>query len=339
MRTKPILKVNKAGVYEIRWSEQNGKRWRSHRKSTGHTDYSEAVSSLFEFLNAGDEGHDADSRTVRQVYDHYLRYHSLPRGNDRTDGFVLRAPLGAFGDWPAKSLTDRDIEFYTRQRMSGKYGNREVKPATVRRELVALQAVLNYGCKKGLVHKDRFAFPKPADGAPRQLWIDEGMQDQIVAAMADAPLDVRLFFRLALTYGVRKGAILDLTFGPQIDFISGTIDFHVPGARVTRKRRPVVPMTANVRGDLELAFREKGRGQHVLNRNVADQYEKFMKKIGYGWVSAHCLKHSAITLMLRSGVSAGDVSRLTNTDLRTIYKVYRHYDREELLAIVSGRGI
>jgi integrase len=339
MRTKPILKVNKAGVYEIRWSEQNGKRWRSHRKSTGHTDYSEAVSSLFEFLNAGDEGHDADSRTVRQVYDHYLRYHSLPRGNDRTDQFVLRAPLGAFGDWPAKSLTDRDIEFYTRQRMSGKYGTREVKPATVRRELVALQAVLNYGCKKGLVHKDRFAFPKPADGAPRQLWIDEGMQEQIVAAMADAPLDVRLFFRLALTYGVRKGAILDLTFGPQIDFISGTIDFHVPGARVTRKRRPVVPMTANVRGDLELAFREKGRGRKVVERTAPDHYERIMKGLGYDWVTPHVLKHSAITLLLRAGVQPGDVSRLTATDLRTIYKVYRHHTVDELAKIAEARRV
>jgi integrase len=338
MRTQPILKPNKGGVYEIRWSEQHGKSWRSMRKSTGTNDYAAAVTKLSDFLSQK-EVPEGQNLTVRQVYDHYLRYHSLPRGNDRTDEFVLRAPLGAFGDWPAKSLTDRDIEFYTRQRMAGKYGNREVKPATVRRELVALQAVLNYGCRKGLVHRDRFAFPKPADGAPRQLWIDEGMQDQIVAAMTDAPLDVRLFFRLALTYGVRKGAILDLTFGPQIDFISGTIDFHVPGARVTRKLRPVVPMTANVRGDLEVAFREKGRGRKVVGHTAPDHYERIMKRLGYDWVTPHVLKHSAITLLLRAGVQPGDVSRLTATDLRTIYKVYRHHTVDELAKIAEARRV
>jgi hypothetical protein len=53
----------------------------------------------------------------------------------------------------------------------------------------------------------------------------------------------RLFERLALTYGARRGAIMDLMFGPQVNFIAGSIDFNVPGKRPSRKRRPTVPMT------------------------------------------------------------------------------------------------
>lgn len=336
MRTQPTLKKNRGGIYEIRWSEQQGKTWRSQRRSTQTDDYGEAVTKLSEFLSLKEVR--SNDLTVRQVYDHYLRYHSMPRGNDRTDEFVLRAPLGAFGDWPAKSLTDPDVERYISQRMRGKYGPKEVQPSTVRRELVALQAVLNYGCKKGLIHKDRFSLPKPSDGAPRQVWIDEEAEREILARLPEASLDVQLFVRMALTYGVRKGAMMDLRFGPQVDFLSGSIDFHVPGARVTRKRRPAVPMTSTVRGLMEQLFQVKKRGDHVLERSTPHQYDQFMKGIGYEWVTPHALKHSAITLMLRAGTPPGDVSRLTATDLRTIYGVYRHYGHQELLEIAERRA-
>lgn len=340
MRAPPKLsdKTNEHGHYEIRWSELYGKRWRSKRRSTGTGDYSEAVQELARFLTVR-EADDSKSLTVRQVFDRYIRYHSTPRGNEVTDRRCLRVPLVAFGDWTAAGIKDQDVEFYIRRRMSGAYGEKPVVASTVRREIVALQAMLNYGCKKGMVPKDRFALPKPSDGEPRQAWISEQDQTVIVEKMNGAPLDVRLFFRLALTYGVRKGAIMDLRFGPQVDFIGGSIDFHVPGARVTRKRRPAVPMTASVRADLEEMFSSKKRGETVCDKATPDRYRRFMEDIGYGWVTPHVLKHSAITLMLRDGVEPGDVARLTATDLRTIYRVYRHHTHEELRSIAERRGL
>jgi len=130
--------------------------------------------------------------------------------------------------------------------------------------------------------------------------------------------------------------MMDLTWD-QVNFVANSIDFNVPGRAAVRKRRPVVPMTATVR-ELLTWHREKG-GRHVLARNTPRQFDAAMKQIGYEWVTPHVLKHTAITLMLRAGVAPGDVSKLTATDLRTIYKTYRHHTDQELLEIAERRKV
>ena len=153
MRTQPELKRNTAGKFEIRWSEKANGTWRSRRKATGTDDYSSAVAKLSDFLTI--RPIDEHRHTVKEVVDHYIRYHSRPRGNDKTDGHALRAPLGAFGDWPASTLTDLDIENYTAQRLRGRYGSRPVKSPTIRREIVALQAAMNFAVKRELIKGGR----------------------------------------------------------------------------------------------------------------------------------------------------------------------------------------
>lgn len=338
MRTNPELKLAQNGKYEIRWSEKTGEKWRSKRKSTGTDDYTQAVTKLSEFLTIRPV-RDRDY-TVREVVDHYLRHHSKPRGNDTTDRNVLRAPLEAFGDWPAKSLNDIEVENYSRLRMAGKYGPKAVKSPTVRREIVALQAALNFAVRRDLIKGGRkYSFPKPKDSVARDRWITEAQQEDILSRLGEAPLDVQIFIRIGLTYGVRKGAILDLRFGEQIDFLTGTINFNPPGRVETRKRRPVVPMTKTIRSDLEMMFKAKRRGARVCETATPKRFARFMEDIGYGWVTCHTLKHSAITLMLRAGVSPGDVSKLTATDIKTIFKIYRHHSADELMSIAEGRGI
>jgi integrase len=274
--------------------------------------------------------------TLRDIFDHYLEFHSMPRGNGRTDETLLRSVMDEFGGRGVSMVTDATVSAYTKKRLAGYRGRPPVKPSTVRREIGALQAVLNYGVRKGLI-EGNFNFQKPNDGPPRDRWINEAQEREILSHLSDAPLTVRIFLRLGLTYGARKGAIMDLHFGPQVNFITNTIDFNVPGARKTRKRRPVVPMTADVRGDMEEMFHVKRHGARICAWETPYLFKRFMGSIGYGWVTPHVLKHSAITLMLRGGARVEDVSALTNTDIRTIQSVYRHHSAGELLAIAEKR--
>jgi len=172
------------------------------------------------------------------------------------------------------------------------------------------------------------------------VWLTDVQERELLSALPSAPTSVRIFTRLALTYGVRRGAIMDLRYDSQmVNFLTNTIDFNVPGKPTNRKRRPVVPMTKTIRADLSADFEGKSFGDRVVDANTPKAFKAFMKEIGYEWVTPHVLKHTAITSMLRQGVPPGDVSKLTATDLRTIYRVYRHHTADELLNIAEARGI
>lgn len=342
-RTQPRLsrKPNNHGHWEIRWSEIRKGEWRSRRKSTGTDDYAKAIEALGRFLSLRDASIDQIDRTLEDVWTAYLRSHSIPRGNEKTDTWNMRAPLKAFGDWPATSVSESDVEAYTLRRRKGAYSkSTQISDGTIRREIVALQAVLNWGSRKGMIRgKPIFRFPKPSDGPPKNLWLTEGEQADMLQKIEGESLEVQCFVKLALTYGVRKSAILDLRFGPQIDFLTGVVDFRVPGARETRKRRPTVPMTPSVRKILEDLFQEKGRGANVVRRATVDHVARALEKAGYDWVTPHVFKHTAITQMLRANISIEDVARFTATDPRTIHSVYRHHTTDELLKIAATRGI
>ncbi len=310
------------------------------RRSTKTGDRSKAESKLAEFITIKDIKKKQKSITVDEACEFYIEQYSLPRRNDRTDRFCLRAPREAFGKWQAHTVTDEDVDAYIRRRMNGAYGKSKVKPATVRRELNAFQAALNFASSKNrIAGKPAFRFSKPQDGPRRDKWLTEKQVAIVKDNLGKADLDVRIFIKLALTYAVRVGAIKELRFEDQVNFLTGSIDFNVPGRRVNRKRRPIVPMTESIRGDLEEAFKGHRPGTRILPYNVDRKYQAFMKSLGLEWATAHVLKHTAITSMLINGTKPEDVATLTNTDLRTIMTVYRHYTMDELRNIAEGRGI
>lgn len=281
------------------------------------------------------EGGMNDNPTVNEIAKVYFEKHSQPKGNRMGDEAVLRSPLLVFGELRAHNITHNDIDAYTELRMGG---IKPVSTSTVRRELVALQAVLNYGSKRGMVEGEKiFRFQKPPEGKPRDLWLTEEQETEVLDHMVSAPVSVRLFTKLALTYGCRKGALMDLKFGDQVNFITGVIDFQDPNKAQNRKRRTSVPITPDILVDLEVLFQAKNGKGRVLDYDTPYRYSKFMKSIGYSWATPHVLKHSAITLMLRAGVKLEDVAKLTATDERTLLKVYRHHSFDELLTIAGAR--
>lgn len=87
-RTTPKLSdtLNEFGCYEIRWSEETPKGWRSKRKSTRTADLERAEMELAAFLNNRGEKPDVAVRhIVDDVLDAYLEKHARPRGNWASD--------------------------------------------------------------------------------------------------------------------------------------------------------------------------------------------------------------------------------------------------------------
>lgn len=341
MRTTPRLsdELNGFGVWEIRWSEVRGGSWRSMRKSTKTADREIAEMCLARHL--ADRGR-ADVQVrhkVADVIDAYLEHWSAPRGNIATDTNALRGPRLALGTMDPHSVTQDDVDAYVRARGRGCYGKVAVSSSTARREVTALQAALNWGSQKRLMvlGKPTFRFDKPAGGAPRVLWLTETQEAEVLAQLGSASRSVAAFTRMGLAYGARRGAMMDLRFGPQVDWTNKRIDFNTPGRRLTRKRRAAVPMTPDVETDLRVLHQARGDGAFVLERNTVDAFGAFMAEIGYGWVTPHTLKHTAVTLMRRGGVDFEEIAKVIDTDVRTLRQTYRHIDADEALSIITTR--
>jgi len=314
-------------------------------KSAGTADRAEAELALARFL-LDRQRREPDTRvTVADCIDAYLRDYVAQRdGVSRSATVLMRGPRLAFGTRDPMSINQDDIDRYVTRRCRGEYGPPDrpmstVQPPTARREIVSLQAALNWASKRRslIPGKPTFSFAKPEDNPHRDLWLTESQEREVRSRLPEASLSVQLFALMGLTYGVRRGAMLDLQFGAQVSFISGTIDFNVPGRRRTRKRRAVVPMTQEVRNLMAELFRVRAATDFVLDRQTAEHFIAFMKSIGYEWVTPHVLKHSAITLMLRGGARPADVAAAVETSLTTILGVYRHHCADEKADIFAAR--
>jgi integrase len=274
--------------------------------------------------------------TIATAITDYIDRHAAAHRQERTARMKLRAPLEAFGKRAIGKISADDIEAYTTKRMFGGYGKVKVKAPTIRAEIVMLQAALNWYCKRH-DRPERFEFEKPRDSDRRDLWLDEKQERTALEAAQGWPSDARLFLMLGLTYGARKGAMLDLRFGAQVDFARNRIDFNRPGADETRKRRPAGPMPPDLRDALWARFEEVGPGPVLEGDATEKRYRAGMEAIGLGWATAHVLKHSAITLQLRGGAALDRVSGLTRTSLPTLMKHYRHHADDEMLDTMTRR--
>jgi len=267
---------------------------------------------------------------LKDLLEIYIRDHSLPKRTEKSDRRAIRAPVERFGEVNADRITTAKVRDYAARRA------KSVSSATVRREVTALQSVLNWGHRSGYVAA-AVSFHKPRGGERRDKWLTEE-DERTIKRLAEkqASNQVRLILALGLTYGARRGAMIELCNQPrQVNFQSGWIDFNVPGRPVNRKRRPSVPMTPAVRGVLEAVANNTPPGQPLLTEADFRDFKRFMVNARYEWVTPHVLKHSAITLLLRAGKSIHQVSALTQTDPRTLFEVYRHHSPEELLAIAE----
>lgn len=338
MRRSPYnLHMGKRGRWEIRWSEEisPGKPWRSKVKLTPHEDVRDA--ELWRDTWAREQqGHAGEgvNMTVAEAATVYIEEKARPEGGDVTAGRKLRAPLEALGDRDAGTLTEVDVQEFIADREAGEWGPRAVGGSTIRSELTALQAALNWTLSKHLNVSRPYRFEKPAEGPPRVKWLKDHERARMMDNLADQPADVRIFVRLGLAYGARRGAMLDLRFGDQVRFMERVIDFNVPGATKTKKRRAVVPMTPAIYDELALRMQEIGGGAVLNGMATVEAYMRFAESLQLGWATPHVLKHTCVTHMRRARKSWDDISEITATDPDTLRANYSHFDKDELLAAV-----
>ena len=308
------------------------------RRSTGTGDDREAHAQLGRFITARAETPPAESKPeperrrvalradecrVENVLEWYLtdRVPALSGAGPATAGYNCKAILSHLVGVRVSDLTPAVLSAYQR--------DRGVKIGTVRREMAVLAAAIKDATESGrLVGAPTIKLPPAPPGRQRHLSAVE-----VGKLLAECHEDhLRLFVLLALNTGARRAAILDLTW-PQVDFVHGVIDLNPPDRAQTQKRRPKVPMSAELADALRIAqetadslYVVSWRGQPVAD--VKTGLGHAAQRAGIAGVSAHVLRHTAGTMLAKAGVPLWTIAGLLGHSVTKTTELYAHFSPE-----------
>ena len=344
----PKLEKSGNGTYYVHWSD----RGRSKRVSTRTTDVAAAKAFLSTWLKLeADPKTVGSTATVAALWAVYEEKHLTSVASPATASFSWANLEQHFGELRLDEIDQDVVDAYRRARIDGTIG-KPSKPSTVRRELAALRACLNWcaGPRRKLVTVAELpAFDLPEDSAPRDRWLREDEAKKLFAATTGR---LNLFLHLALYTAARKQALYDLTWD-RVDFETNVIVLDVPGRRTTKKRRATVPISTELR-EVLLAAHEKRTTDLVLT-NKAEVWagvQSAVRRAGLApavkvasgrkpsatGVSPHTLRHTAATWMARRGVPLWIIAKILGNSLVTIEKVYAKHAPEDLRAAINMIG-
>lgn len=224
---------------------------------------------------------------------------------------------------------------------------KEVTQSTVRRELVTLQAAVNYWHGESQLA----AVPKvikPAESVAVQRFLTRNEAAKMLwFAYRKRWFHVVRFILIGIYSGTRHATILSLKWYPSdyaghVDIEGGKL--YRRGAKVgqTNKRRPTSRLPDRLMAHLRRWHRmdlAKGPQSAIIRwhgKPIAKErraWDLTVAGAGLGDdVTPHVLKHTCTTWALQNGMELWDISGLTGTSLKTIEKTYGHQDADYQVA-------
>lgn len=350
----PYLDVNRAGVYEIRFSV----RGRSRSRSTGTRDFQLAQKILANFILLGGAADAAMTAadTPMLVRDalgdpepdsphspSYWHEHVLRNVvGIETQRYSVRKLIEHFGHMPVQAIRPTDITAYIDKRRSGALG-KPSKDGTIARELSVLNAAMHHQCRaKRIKHDDipTIKLPKPAE--PKDRWLTQEEAAKLMdAAMKGARSAkhrlprVYKFVVLALATASRKTALLELR-KEQVDLERGMIRLNPSGRKQTKKRRPLVPISDDLMPIIKRIVAE-APGEFLLEHpgSIRSAFENCAERAGLKDVTPHTLRHTAASWMVQNGVPLEQVAAVLGDTIATVERVYAHHCPEHLRSAVN----
>jgi integrase len=324
------LRKGKSGYWEIRWSEDRGDRHVSRSHSTRETERAAAETYRRHWLKAREEltQQSRGPLTIGDLCDHY-EVNANQRKVSATQYHVLKLLRRHVGNLRPVDLDEGEVLGYRKAR--------GVSDATLRRELGVLVAVLNFGARKKLIPAaDVPHVDLPPEGQPREVFLSPAEEREFVALLMKDPMSRHSrFCLLALRTGARKGAIEGLTWD-RVDFEGRYVDYRVPGARKSKKRRVPVPVDDVLLPVLEQAHFFATDKFVIGAGSIRRQWDVFRRKNPkFAHVTPHVLRHTAATRWLRDGLSLWDVAGLLGDTVETVAKVYGHHATSDLRAAMT----
>lgn len=330
----PELKKHDNGVYYVHWTDGR----RSKRVSTREVSLAAAQRFLGTFLlmdRSDDTRQTTDALvTISEAWGAYetaqIRKRAVAAARNRSIGRHLCA---AFGDLPVASLRQSHVDRYV--------SNRAAAEATICLELRKLTACINHAVKAKLMPaSDKPDFESPDAPEPRDRWLREDEIRRVHAAAEEMRRGPRLsraerFIWLAMETAARKRVIETLTWA-QVDFETGVIHYRKAGDKLTKKKRPSVPISKALFPILERAYAER-TSDLVLDTEtaVSELIETVGKRAGVAGLTPHVFRHTAATWMARRGVPLWKIAGVLGNTMLMVEKVYAKHCPEGLADAVE----
>lgn len=338
MSTVYNLERNKSGYWEIRWSEydETAKRSRSRSHSCGTKVKREAETYKTSWLEArGLILATQTGSTVAAIIDLYLAWAERENASE-TQRWSLRPVRKWFEHHDVGQITDDEVRAYTDCRLA------DVKSGTVRKELSALKAALNWAASPK--RKPRVIMPAdvphielPAEGAARTNFLQAKDAERLFdLAHGKAVASGRhfrfrrlgLFICLALETAAREGAIKTLTWD-RVHLDRNQIDFRDPDAPVTKKRRVPVPISAKLKPILQDAYDRRDQNNPFVLEHDGAVYKQFKQFLADHKLpedaTIHDLRRTWATLRVMWGAPMEKVAAILGDTVEVTEKHYAHF--------------
>lgn len=273
------------------------------------------------------------SVSVEGLLDEYERSATM-RGVKATTINALIPIRRALGMLAPNELTPARIRAYTSERQMGcwsrAHAKRGAQSGTIRRELGALTAALNWCVSRKLVERSDLPFiDLPAPSPPREVFLPLAEADALWDVAAKTAVEhsgpVGLFTCLALDTWARAASIETLTW-EKVDLDLARIDYRDLTNPATAKRR--VPVVISPRlSDVLRAWRTNHPNDKVVCGPISHYLWRAFVKYSSTRVDLcrHDLRRTGISLAIARGVDPMKVAQMAGDDYETIMKHYARF--------------
>ncbi|MAS98949.1 MAG: hypothetical protein CMF29_08545 [Kiritimatiellaceae bacterium] len=250
------------------------------------------------------------NRNVRTSWNNKISYHTTPAPpfEDIADKYILSPRTGSskssrhyaefhkkhFGQIPIDQITEETVEEYIESYHLAQ-GNTD---GTIRRDLVALQSVLNFGAKLG--YREEISLTKPSDNPHSTETVTEEEQKIIFSHLSEEANRLCVFI---VNTGSRPIEALRLT-GKDINFRERLVTLRSKKGKGSKERSRQVPMNDVV---LELIGSDIEKHSHVFDQawhreRLGKHFVDACDKAKVLDKTLYCLRHTFATRLARNGV-------------------------------------
>ncbi len=255
------------------------------------------------------------------------------------DQMHCRRLISYFGEKLLKDITPAKVEAYKHQRLSDiSHRGKPTRPATVNREITTFKTIFNKAVKNGKADRN------PAQGVKQLKENNERdrilSQEEYVRLLAHCPPHLNPIIRVAYHTGMRRGEILNLTWG-QVDLKEGFLRLRAEDTKTNEGR--LVPLNKELikmlkampRGlPMTPVFTYKGQPLAEMKRSFATA----CKRAGIEGFTFHDLRHTAINNWRIAGHDYFRIMAATGHKTMNVFKRYNTVGKEELKALVEEKG-
>ena len=281
----------------------------------------------------------------RLIEDHYKPWLEANRKGWR---FTLEC-LSYFSDFFEKTVEEispLEIEkWQTEQKAKG------LKGASVNRRMAALQALLNWSVRRGLIANNpisqKIERQKESDSSKKIRFLSPEERSRLLQALEDRDRREQDYLKCAvivsLNTGVRKGTLLRLKWD-DIDWKNALL--HLPAENMKGGRAKNLPLnTVALNGFSEWKNRSSENGsEYIFPGGKKDSHLQDVKKpwnnlcraIGLEKFSWHCLRHDFASQLAMQGVDILTIKELMCHESVKMTLVYAHLSPLYVRKAVDG---